>query len=288
VISLVALCNPSLYNTVPLSVIEANFVRPYELASMCAALGKWLIHFSTSEVYGRTVAGYGAGYSGDTSLYVLSEDRSPMLLGPVHAQRWSYACAKQLLERAIYAFAFEKGLAFTILRPFNFIGPRMDYIPGIDGEGVPRVLACFMDALLFHKPLQLVNGGLSRRCFTYIDDAIDAVIAVLERPGAAKGQIFNIGNPRNEISMADLAHTMIRIYKEIRPEVASCEFETKSVRAEDFYGEGYEDSDRRMPDIGKARELLGWEPRIGLDRMFKLTVASYIEHYASRRGSEAA
>jgi UDP-apiose/xylose synthase len=280
VISLVALCNPSLYNTIPLQVIDINFLRPYELASMCTEMGKWLIHFSTCEVYGKTIASFESEDTGDPSKTVLTEDSSPMILGPISAQRWSYACAKQLLERAIYALGFEKGLDYTIVRPFNFIGPRMDFIPGVDGEGVPRVLACFMDALLFHKPLQLVDGGVNRRAFTHIDDAVDAMMRMIDRPEAAKKQIFNIGNPANELSIAELARKMIAIYKEIRPELSHCEFEIKSVSGREFYGEGYEDSDRRVPDITKARMLLGWEPGIGLDEGLRTTIASYVEQYS--------
>jgi UDP-apiose/xylose synthase len=147
VISLVALCNPSLYNTIPIDVIDANFIRPLEVVKLCADLDKWLIHFSTCEVYGKT-AGAITGNPDDVKPF--NEDDSPLILGPINAQRWSYAAAKQLLERAIYAYGFERKLRYTMVRPFNFIGPRMDFIPGIDGNGIPRVLACFMDALLFN------------------------------------------------------------------------------------------------------------------------------------------
>lgn len=283
VISLVALCNPSLYNTVPLAVIEANFVRPYDIVKMCAEMDKWLIHYSTSEIYGRTIGSFlpEGCRTDDPSQYVINDDATPMLLGPISAQRWSYACAKQLLERTIYAFGFEKGLRFSVVRPFNFIGPRMDYIPGLDGEGVPRVLACFMEALLHHRPLQLVDGGMNQRCFTYIDDAVDATMRILARPEQSVGQAFNVGNPGNEVSMKELAELMIDLYKEVRPEVAECEFETTSVSSEAFYGKGYEDSDRRMPDISKAIDLLGWNPVTSLRDALKVTIQWYVDQYGS-------
>ena len=84
-----------------------------------------------------------------------------MIMGPVSAQRWCYACAKQLVERLIYAHGCQNNLKFTIVRPYNWIGPRMDYIPGVDGkdDGQPRVLASFMTALMKGEPLVLVNGG---------------------------------------------------------------------------------------------------------------------------------
>ncbi len=283
VISLVALCNPSLYNTIPLDVIDINFNRPLDVVRSCAELRTRLIHFSTSEVYGRTAASFMAGASEaeKEENFLLSEDRSPLIMGPVSAQRWSYAAAKQLLERVIYAYGFERDLDYTVIRPFNFIGPRMDFIPGIDGEGVPRVLACFMDALLHDKPLKLVDGGGNRRNFTYIDDAIDALMRILARPEQARKQIFNIGNPDNEVTIAELAQKMIQTYKRLRPECANRTFRVENAPSSAFYGPGYEDSDRRMPDIGKARRLLDWTPTTGLDTALAVTMRAYIDAYGS-------
>ncbi|KAI8012317.1 UDP-D-apiose/UDP-D-xylose synthase 1 [Camellia lanceoleosa] len=100
---------------------------------------------------------------------------SSYIFGSIEKQRWSYACAKQLIERLVYAEGAENGLEFTIVRPFNWIGPRMDFIPGIDGpsEGVPRVLACFSNNLLRREPLKLVDGGQSQRTFVYISCSAD-------------------------------------------------------------------------------------------------------------------
>lgn len=283
VISLVALCNPSLYNTVPLDVIESNFTNPLRLVKACSEMGKWLIHFSTCEVYGKTAAftsGYLPGTEGP-DFYLLNEDCSPMILGPVASQRWSYACAKQLLERVIFAYNFQHGLKYTLIRPFNFIGPRMDYIPGIDGEGIPRVLACFMDSLMSRKSIKLVDGGHSRRCFTYIEDAVDAVMAILDRPEQATSQVFNIGNPSNETTIADLAYLMIDLYNELERNTFK-NFTVESVSSKDFYGEGYEDSDRRVPDISKATKLLGWAPQTGLEETLRRTIRAYLDFYSSQ------
>jgi UDP-apiose/xylose synthase len=275
VVSLAALCNPSLYNTVPLDVIESNFTRPSAVVRLCSEAGTWLVHFSTCEVYGRTIG----SYSGSREPEAFVEDTTPMVMGPVHAQRWSYACAKQLLERLIYAHGRERSLAYTIVRPFNFVGPRMDYVPGIDGEGVPRVVACFMDSLMFGKPLQLVDGGRSRRSFVYIDDAVDAILAILDRPANAQGEVFNIGNPDNEVSIAELARRMADLYCEISPDTRPEDIQIRSVEARDFYGEGYEDCDRRIPDITKATALLGWRPQVALDEALRLTIDAYREQY---------
>ena len=286
VISLVALCNPSQYNTIPLEVIDINFVGPLELVKMCVSAGKRLIHFSTSEVYGKTVQGIvGDGLSNpdDPAHYILTEDDSPLIMGPIRAQRWTYAAAKQLLERVIYAYGSEGKLDYTIVRPLNFVGARMDYIPGIDGEGTPRVLACFMDALMFNKPLQVVDGGHARRTFTAISDAIDAIIKIIDRPEQARNQIFHIGNPKNECSMRELAELMIELYKEIRVEHRSRDFSIEAVSSEEFYGEGYEDCDRRVPDISKAQELLDWNPEVGLKDSMRIAVTSFIKQYGDKK-----
>lgn len=282
VISLVAICNPAEYNQRPLDVIDINFVRPLELVKMCVEHHKRLIHFSTSEVYGKTIQGIaGADLVNPEAErhYVLKEDESPLIMGPISSQRWSYAAAKQLIERVIYAYGHAGELEYTIVRPLNFVGARMDYIPGVDGEGVPRVLACFMDALLHDRPLQIVDGGKARRCFTAIDEAIDAVVRIIERPEAARNQIFQIGNPGNECTIEELAHLMIDVYREQRPELGDRRFDVLEVSSEDFYGAGYDDCDRRVPDISKARDLLDWTPRTDLRTSIEKAVASFIADY---------
>jgi UDP-apiose/xylose synthase len=280
VISLAALCNPSLYTTVPLRVIENNFTQPIEIVSLCATMKKRLIHFSTCEVYGRTIASY-AKNGASFPVEKFNEDSSPFVLGPIGLQRWTYACAKQLHERVIYANGLDNGLRFTIVRPFNFIGPRMDFIPGVDGVGLPRVIACFMEALLFKKPLKLVDGGKSRRCFTYIDDAIDAIMAIIQRPEKADGEIFNVGNPANECTIAQLAGRMAGIYRKIACNGGGEKIKIVDVSSGQFYGKGYDDSDRRVPDISKAKKLLGWSPSIGLDESLTRTIKAYIEEYGN-------
>ncbi|MBN1983152.1 MAG: bifunctional UDP-4-keto-pentose/UDP-xylose synthase [Chitinivibrionales bacterium] len=282
VILLAALCNPSLYNTIPLRVIESNFTKPMHLVDRCGVLGKRLIYFSTCEVYGKTVAGVCAekGLICDNpEKEIFSEDASPLVYGSIDRQRWSYAAAKQLMERYIYANGFERNLEYTIIRPFNFIGPRMDFIDGVDGEGIPRVLACFMKNLLKNEPLLLVDNGTQRRAFTAIADACDAVMRVIERPVQSKQQIFNIGNPENEVSIADLAGMMIGLYNECNPEKHHSAG-VQIVTNQRFYGSGYDDCDRRIPDITKARTLLGWEPKTTLVDSLRQTIEYYCDHYA--------
>ena len=280
VINLAAICNPSEYNVNPVGVIDANFLQPVRIVDICAEQRKWLIHFSTSEIYGRTLASYtrDADYSNPDS-YELDEDSSPLIMGPIRNQRWSYATSKQLMERYIFGQHKEKGLPFTIVRPLNFFGPRMDFIPGRDGEGVPRVLACFVTALLDGQPMQLVDGGTARRTIVSIHDAIRAIILMIRDRNRAVNQIFNVGNRNNEVTMRKLAGMIREAFSTCTGEPAYLTHPIVSVSGLDFYGEGYEDCDRRMPKLDKAKELLGWEPTLSLKETILETVTYYYEHY---------
>jgi len=269
VISTTALCNPSQYNTRPLDVIRESYDNLVPLVDLCARHGRWLVHFSTCEVYGKPLS----GAKGRPT----QEDETPLVLGSVGKERWSYACAKQLLERLIWAQGRHHDLQFTIIRPFNVIGPRMDFIPGLDGEGLPRVLACFMRALLAGEPMKLVNGGAQRRSFIYVDDFIAGVIAILQNPTRCQGEIVNLGHPGNDFSIAELAAKMIAVFSDLygkRPGLG-----VESVAACEFYGPGYDDCDRRVPDIGKAERLVGFRPQTGLDEMLPVIITDYVARY---------
>lgn len=270
VVSLTALCNPSLYNTRPRQVIDANFTDLVPLVDQCTARGLWLIHFSTCEVYGKP----------DPSGGAMNEEHSALVLGPVQRERWSYACAKQLLERLLWAQHRHAGLPCTIIRPFNVIGPRMDFIPGVDGEGVPRVVACFIADLLRQRPLRLVDGGAHRRAFIAVEDFVEAVLAVLARPAACQGQILNVGNPENDVTIAELARLMIAHYA--RQHGGRSDLPCESVTAEEFYGEGYDDAAWRIPDIHQAQRLLDWRPRRALVDVVGAVIDDYVERYGGR------
>jgi UDP-apiose/xylose synthase len=281
VISLTALCNPALYSTRPLEVIDANYTDLVPLVKACAARGNRLIHFSTSEVYGRLALD-----PSGRPMPEMIEDRSGLFLGPLHRERWTYACAKQLLERVIWAHGQHGGLDFTIIRPFNVIGPRMDFLPGIDGEGVPRVLASFMNALLRGKPLPLVDGGNQRRTFVSVHEFIDAVVRVVERRGACRGEVLNLGNPDNNVSIRALAESMAGAFAAAHPQTPAALLQT--VTAEELYGPGYDDTEERIPDIAKARRLLGWNPRIPLPDMLPEIIDDYVARYRPQIEAEPA
>lgn len=273
VISLTALCNPSLYSTIPLEVIDASFTHLLPLVKLCSDRHVRLIHFSTAEVYGRRAL----DATGQPALE-MTEDESCSVLGPVHRERWTYACAKQLMERVIWAHGQHHDLEFSIVRPFNTIGPRMDYLPGVDGEGVPRVLACFINQLLRGEPLCLVEGGQQRRAFMAVADMVEAVCRIAERPQACRGQILNLGNPANELSIAELGALLAHEFAKLAPRAPAARFE--HVSALEFYGEGYDDTEQRIPNIDKARRILGWEPRETLREMLPAILRDYIERYA--------
>ncbi len=282
VINLAAICNPAEYNTNAISVIRSNLFDVYPIVQLCVEYNRWLISFSTSEVYGRTLSSYTSNKSYENpDLYELKEDVTPLIMGPIKNQRWTYACAKQMVERLVYAHHKEDGLPFTIVRPLNFFGPRMDYIPKGNGDGIPRVLACFLGALLNRQPMQLVDGGNARRTIVSIYEAVDAVCRILDRPSQSNGQIFNIGNRANEVTMAELANRMRQTYAKITGDGTFLSHPIVDVPARTFYGEGYEDCDRRMPDTSKARQLLDWHPTVTLDDLLFDTLSDFYEEYRS-------
>lgn len=280
VLSLTALCTPALYVTDPLAVIDASYTDLVPVVKACSRARRRLIHFSTCEVYGR-VALDAAG----RRVAEMSEDTGGLFLGPVERERWSYACAKQLLERVIWAHGMHAGLDFTIVRPFNVIGARMDFLPGVDGEGVPRVLPCFMDALLRGRELSLVDGGRHRRSFVSVREFVDAVVRIVERPDACRGEILNLGNPHNDVSIREFAEVLARVFAERLRGATPARF--RDISAEEFYGPGYDDSERRVPDIAKARRLLDWEPADTLDDMLPGIVDDYVNRYEAGLGVEA-
>ncbi len=282
VMDLIAYANPGLYIRIPLEVFRLNFQENLKIAEACVRHKKRLVQFSTCEVYGRTAASLKHANLADPEDPIhatFSEDESEFILGPVNRHRWIYACSKQLLERVLHAYGIEQGFNYTIIRPFNFIGPKIDFLLS-EQEGIPRVFSFFMDALINGGEMQLVDGGEQRRCYTYIDDAVECTYRIVENPGGAcDRQIFNIGSPYNEVSIRGLAETMRDLYAAEFRDPAIPLPEIVSIPAESFYGKGYEDSDRRIPDIAKARTLLGWEPKWALREMLLATMSYYVHEY---------
>jgi nucleoside-diphosphate-sugar epimerase len=282
VVDLVALANPSLYVTNPLDVFDLNFTENLRIAELCVKYHKRLIQFSTCEVYGKTVAGV-LGKDPATMPFPFQEDTTPLIMGPINAHRWIYACAKQLLERVLHAYGLEDRLNYTIIRPFNFIGPRIDYLPS-EKAGNPRVFSHFMNALLYGTPMKLVDGGGNYRAYTYIDDAVDCIVRIIDNPGGVcDREIFNIGTPENEVTIRQLAELMREIFDEKFRQEGDPLPEIVNVSSEEFYGKGYEDCDRRIPDVTKARTLLGWTSKHDIRSVIFHTMDYFVNQYREKQ-----
>jgi nucleoside-diphosphate-sugar epimerase len=273
VVDLVAYANPQQYVDIPLDVVDLNYDKNMKIVEDCVETDTRIVQFSTCEVYGKL--GNRAGEE-----IIFSEDTSDVVFGPIGQQRWIYASAKELLERVVHAHAEEHGLEFTIIRPFNFVGPEMDYIITSEDEGTPRVFASFMSALLYDHTMYLVDGGTNRRAFTYIDDAVDAIELILENEdGQFTNEAVNIGTPRNDVSIREFARLMRDIYQEVSPNGKLPDME--EISGEEFYGDGYEDCEQRIPDISKL-EAAGWEPEYDLREALEETVTYYVEKHEGK------
>lgn len=268
IMPLVAIATPATYVREPLRVFELDFEENLKVVRLCVKYAKKLIFPSTSEVYGMCPDGQ------------FDEDESPLVVGPINKQRWIYSVSKQLLDRVIWAYGFQLGLKFTLFRPFNWIGPKLDELAtDPEKEGSSRVVTQFISSLFLAEPIRLVDGGSQKRCFTYIDDGIACLMKIIEnKDDRFNGQIFNIGNPQNEATVKDLAVKLKTMFvDDPRTKHFERHSEIVEVFSRDFYGEGYQDVDRRVPSIAKAKKLIGWEPKIDLDGALRKTLDYYLE-----------
>ena len=258
ILPLVAIATPATYVKEPLKVFELDFEANLPIVRSAHKYGKHLVFPSTSEVYGM---------SPDAEF---DPESSPLVYGPINKPRWIYACAKQLMDRVIWGYGME-GLRFTLFRPFNWIGPGLDSIY-TSKEGSSRVVTQFLGHIARGEPINLVDGGSQKRAFTYIDDGIDALSLILENKNdIANGKIYNIGNPLNNHSVKELANMMMAIANRIPEYQESAKQviiqETSSVQ---YYGNGYQDVQNRVPKIDNTMQDLGWKP--------STTMAHALEH----------
>ncbi len=276
IVNLIAICNPSQYVSDPIGTFDIGFRGNLQIFDYCVEYGKRLVQFSTSEVYGKSPSIFVPDEE-----FIFNEDESHLIMGPISKHRWIYASAKQLLERIIHAHGLKRDFHYSIIRPFNYIGEMIDYLPS-DKDGNPRVFSHFMDALLTGKPMKLVNGGHQRRCYTYISDATDAHVRVIKGDDACDKQIFNVGTNKNETTIRDLAFRMRDIYSEHFAEPGQEISEIIDISGDEFYGSGYDDVDRRLLDNTKLRNLTGWEPKYDLDAMLKTIMEYDVKQVRSR------
>jgi nucleoside-diphosphate-sugar epimerase len=266
VIPLAAKAIPVDYLNNPLGVFELNFEEILKIVRYCVKHKKRLIFPSTSEVYGMCRDD------------VFDEESSHFTLGPINKHRWIYSCAKQMLDRVIHAYGIQEDFDYTIFRPFNWIGPKLDRIHP-KKVMKSRVVTQFIDGVLFNRPISLVDGGSQKRCFVYIDDGIDALMRIIaNKNGRASRRIFNIGNPDNELSIANLVKIIVDLYKK-HPRSKRHPFTAgvHKVSSVKYYGNGYQDVFYRKPSISNARKYLGWKPRTDMKMALSRTLDSFIE-----------
>ncbi|PMV25363.1 MULTISPECIES: bifunctional UDP-4-amino-4-deoxy-L-arabinose formyltransferase/UDP-glucuronic acid oxidase ArnA [unclassified Pseudomonas] len=264
VLPLVAIATPIEYTRNPLRVFELDFEENLKLVRYCVKYNKRVIFPSTSEVYGMCQDQY------------FDEDTSNLVVGPVNKQRWIYSVSKQLLDRVIWAYG-DKGLKFTLFRPFNWMGPRLDRLDSAR-IGSSRAITQLILNLVEGTPIRLFDGGEQKRCFTDIADGIEALARIIDNEnGVCDGQIINIGNPENEASIRQLGEELLRQFEahplrgNFPPFAGFRDVESKA-----FYGTGYQDVAHRKPSIENAKRLLDWEPTVEMSETIGNTLDFFL------------
>jgi nucleoside-diphosphate-sugar epimerase len=263
VLPLVAIATPATYVKNPLSVFELDFEENLRVVKMAAKYGRRVVFPSTSEVYGMCP---------DPEF---DEDASPLVYGPINKPRWIYSASKQLLDRVIWALGSAQGLRFTLFRPFNWYGPRLDSIETAKEE--LRVVTQFIANLFLGEPI--AGGRRKPAPLLHLRGRRDFRLDENSRKPqrCAAGRIFNIGNPKNDCSVRDLAtccETSIpgTCRRKNVPEIVE-------VDSKQFYGEGYQDI-RTHPSIRRAKEYLGWSTIVGLREALARTLDAVLEENA--------
>jgi len=223
----------------PLESLKTNLQGSEIVLEAADKYKKPVLIASTSEVYGKN------------DKVPLNEEDDRIIGHPLKS-RWSYSEAKAVDESLAYFYYLENKLPIRIVRFFNTVGPRQ---VGNYGMVVPR----FVSAALKNQPLQVYGNGDQIRCFCHVDDAVRALLLVMDSDKAV-GNVFNIGN-NQQISILELAKKVI--------EITRSKSEIVKLPYSEAYPEGFEDMQRRVPDISKIKDALGWTPQIGLDQIIK-------------------
>ena len=230
----------------PLESLMTNLRGTENVLEAASKFQKEVLIASSSEIYGKNGSG------------PLNEE-SDRILGSPLKSRWSYAEAKAVDESMAFLYYQEKKLGVRIVRLFNTVGPRQ---VGHYGMVVPR----FVSAALRNDPLTIYGTGSQSRCFCHVFDAVAGVLAVIDS-NATLGEVFNIGNDE-EITIENLAFEVI--------ELTGSRSVIKKVLYEKAYNSGFEDMQRRVPDISKIKGLVGWTPKLSLDSVIADT-ATYLK-----------
>jgi nucleoside-diphosphate-sugar epimerase len=272
VLPLVAIATPATYVKEPLRVFELDFEANLPIVRHAVKYGKRVIFPSTSEVYGMCADGE------------FDPENSNLVYGPINKPRWIYACAKQLMDRVIAGYGQQEGLDYTLFRPFNWIGAGLDSI-NTPKEGSSRVITQFLGHIVRGEPIKLVDGGAQKRAFTYVDDGIAALMKIIaNEDGIASGKIYNIGNPKNNYSVRELATMMLDMAKQY-PEYRDTAARVKLVETTsgEYYGKGYQDVQNRVPKIDNTCADLGWAPTVDMQTAVRHIFEAYRSHVADAR-----
>ena len=229
----------------PVHTIETNVGGTEAVLKAALRYRAKVLIASTSEVYGK----------GNRIPFREEDD---VLLGPTIHNRWAYAASKMMDEFLALAYHHEKGLPVVIFRLFNTIGPRQT---GQYGMVAPR----FVQQALSNSPITVYGDGTQQRSFTWVGDAVNAIIKLSEIP-AAVGQVFNIGH-KKEISIFELA--------ELVKELTGSESEIQMISYEEAYAGGFEDMQRRLPDLTKISAMIGYRPSLDLPEILRAIIAYY-------------
>jgi UDP-glucose 4-epimerase len=209
-----------------------NIVETTEVVmNMCSKYRRPVLLTSTSEVYGKSNA-------------IPFREDSDIVMGATSKRRWAYACAKALDEFLVLAHSYETNLPVFIVRLFNTVGPRQT---GRYGMVLPNLI----EQALSGKPMSVYGSGRQSRCFCSVHDVVSALTRFLERPGAA-GKVVNVGTDE-EITILELAERI--------KQLTGSRSEIQLIPYEQAYGPGFDDMMRRVPDLTRAEELLGWAPK---------------------------
>jgi nucleoside-diphosphate-sugar epimerase len=264
VLPLVAIATPATYVKDPLAVFELDFEANLPIIRACVRYRKRVLFPSTSEVYGMSTDAQFHPYE------------SNLILGPIAKPRWIYSCSKQLLDRVIAAYGQQHGLDYTLFRPFNWIGAGLDSLH-TPKEGSSRVVTQFLGHIARGEPIKLVDGGRQRRSFTDVSDGVAALMRIIEnREGRATGKIYNIGNPANDLAVRELAELMLEIAREFPEYQRGAErVELVEVSSGDYYGQGYQDIQTRVPWIENTKQELDWAPQVPVREALRRIFEAY-------------
>ena len=240
----------------PVHTIQTNVMGTEAVLRAALRYRAKVLVASTSEVYGK----------GNQVPFKEDDD---VVLGPTCRSRWSYAASKMVDEFLALAYYKEKGLPVVIFRLFNTVGPRQT---GRYGMVIPR----FVQQALSGEALTVYGDGQQTRCFLHVQDAVEAITALANSPQAV-GRVFNIGSTE-EVSIGDLARILLAMVRRPDPIGRTSDHgeRLKFVPYEEAYAVGFEDMQRRVPDISKIKQFIGWEPKRSLADTLQEILAEYV------------